>query len=77
MNIERFVNDVVTTLTGKAPDVPIDEDEYGAIVSVKVYGRISSLIGKNGITIDAFRTMLKAIGYNDKHRIKLKIDEQT
>lgn len=77
MNIERFLKDVISHLTGHEPDVTIDEDEFGAVITVVVGGRISSLVGKNGITIDALRTLLKAIGHNGKHRIKLRIDEQT
>lgn len=77
MDIKQFIQDIVSQLTGAPAHVTIEEDESGAIITVAVSGNVPSLIGKNGTTIDALRTILKALGYNGKHRIKLRIDEKT
>lgn len=52
------------------------EDEHGAVITITPKGNVSALIGRSGTTIDAIRTLAKAIGYNGKHRIKVKLDEQ-
>lgn len=77
MNSKDFVRDIVTHLTGEAPDVEAVEDEYGAVISVNAKGRVSSLIGKQGITIESIRVLCKAIGYNGKHRIKVRLHEES
>lgn len=75
MNCKELINDVVTHLSGKAPDIDVVEDEHGAVITLTVHGNTSSVIGKHGATIDAIRTLVKAIGYNGKHRLKIKINE--
>lgn len=76
MNSKDFVSDIAEHLTGSKPDVDLQEDEYGAVITVTPKGNISSLIGRAGSTIDSIRLLAKAIGYNGKHRIKVKIDEK-
>lgn len=75
MDIEQLVKDIVTHLTQHETGVRVEEDEFGAVVTIVISGNVPSLIGKNGTTVDALRTLLKAIGYNGKHRIKLRINE--
>lgn len=75
MNSKDFVRDIVAHLTGEEPDVTAIEDEFGAVITINVKGRVSSLIGKQGVTIEAIRVLCKAIGYNGKHRIKVRIIE--
>lgn len=76
MNSKDFVSDIVLHLTGVKPEVIVDEDEHGAIITIIPKGDVSPIIGRKGATIDAIRVICKAIGYNDKHRIKVKLDEQ-
>jgi predicted RNA-binding protein YlqC (UPF0109 family) len=76
MNTEQLVKDIVTHLTDSTPTVTVDEDEFGAVITIVVGGKISALVGKNGTTIGALRTLLKAVGYNGKHRLKLVLHEQ-
>ena len=77
MNSLDFIADLTEHLTGKKPvSVVVNEDDSGAVITVTPAGNVSSLIGKNGTTIDAIRVLCKAIGYNGKHRIKIKLDEQ-
>jgi len=76
MNSKDFVSDITEHLTGEKPEVDIQEDEYGAILTVTPKGNISALIGRSGITISAIRVLCKAIGFNGKHRIKLNVSEK-
>lgn len=76
MNCKDFLNDTITHLSGERPGIVVNEDEHGAVITLNVRGRVSSIIGKNGSTIDAIRTLAKAIGLNGKHRIKVRIYEQ-
>lgn len=76
MNSKDFVSDIVEHLTGEKPEVSLVEDEYGAVITVTPKGNVSALIGRSGTTIDSIRLLCKAIGYNGKHRIKVKLNEQ-
>lgn len=76
MNSKDFLSDIVTHLTGEKPEIEVQEDASGAIITVTPAGNVSALIGKSGTTIDAIRVLSKAIGYNGKHRVKIKINEQ-
>lgn len=75
MDIKQLVHDIVSHLTGQDTTVTVEEDEQGAVVTIVVGGKVPSLIGKDGTTINALRTLLKAIGINGKHRIKLRVSE--
>ena len=77
MNSKDFVSDITEHLTGEKPEVEVIEDEYGAILTVSPKGNVSALIGRAGSTISAIRVIVKAIGFNGKHRIKLNIDEKS
>lgn len=76
MNSKDFVSQIVEHLTGEKPKVALIEDQDGAVLTVSPTGNVSALIGRKGTTIDAIRTVCKAIGVNGKHRIKVKLDEQ-
>lgn len=75
MECLEFLEGVVTQLTGQKPEIAVDEDQHGAVINMKIGGNIPTLIGKKGANIDAIRTIIKALGYNGKHRIKLRIYE--
>ena len=77
MNCIDFLNDIITHLTGEKPDILVEQDEHGAVITLQVKGNVSPLIGKRGATIDAVRTLAKAIGIEGKHRLKLRIHENT
>lgn len=76
MNSKVFLSDVVEHLTGAKPEIQVDEDASGAVITVTPSGNVSALIGKSGTTIDAIRVLCKAIGYDGKHRVKIKLNEQ-
>lgn len=75
MNSKDFVSEIAEHLTGKKPVVDVQEDEHGAVLTLTPSGNVSALIGRQGSTIDAIRILCKAIGYNGKYRIKLRLDE--
>lgn len=77
MNCIEFLDSIVFHLTGEKPVIEVHEDQYGAVISIKVNGNVSSLIGKQGATINAIRVLVKAIGYNSKHRLMIRINENT
>lgn len=76
MNCKEFLNEIVSHLSGQAPVIDVVEDEHGAVVTLSVKGQVSAVIGRNGMTIDAIRTLATAIGINGKHRIKVRLHEQ-
>lgn len=76
MNCKEFINDIVTHLSGQTPDIDVVEDEHGAVITLTIHGDTSIVIGKHGGTIDAIRTLSKAIGYNGLHRVKLTLNEK-
>lgn len=76
MNATDFLSDIVSHLTGAKPEIEVAEDTSGAVITVTPAGNVSALIGKSGTTIDSIRVLCKAIGYNGKHRVKIKINEQ-
>jgi len=67
---------IVKTILGDQATITHKEDEYGAVITIHPNGSsIASLLGRNGSTIDAIRTLAKVIGINGKHRIKVSIQE--
>ena len=76
MNSKDLVDGIVKTILGDTATVTQIEDEYGSVITIHPNGcSIASLLGRNGTTIDALRTLAKVIGIDGKHRIKLQIEE--
>lgn len=76
MNSKELIDGIVKTILGDKATVTQKEDEYGAVISIHPNGAsIASLLGRNGSTIDAVRTLAKVIGINGKHRVKVQINE--
>lgn len=76
MNSMDLVEGIVKTILGDQATVTQKEDEYGAVITIHPNGTsIASVLGRSGSTIDAIRTLAKAIGINGKHRIKVEIIE--
>ncbi len=54
------------------------QDDLGILLTVRVSERdMGKLIGKNGQTVQALRTLLRIIGGNHSQRINMKILEPT
>lgn len=77
MKVTKFVTDIIAQLSGAEPTVKETVDEDGLVIDITVNGRISNVIGKQGRNIEAIRTLAKAIGHEDNHRIKVKVNEST
>lgn len=77
MNSIELLEGIVITILGEEATVTSKEDEYGAVITVHPNRTsIASLLGRNGSTIDAIRTLAKVIGIDGKHRIKVQIVEE-
>lgn len=77
MNVEEFLRWVVSQLTEETANVNVVEDDRGAVFDVFVTKNIGHLLGKRGSTVDAIRLIMKQVGYNDKHQIKVVIHDET
>ncbi len=77
MKTVTFLTDIVQELTGHQPKVTETKDSYGSIIDIYVEGNVSQLIGKEGKTIEAIRTIAKAVGVDGSHRVKVRINENS
>lgn len=77
MDALELIERTVTQLTGQPAKVSYEEDEHGAVFEIfSPKFSNGSLVGKNRSTIEALRVLAKAIGYNNKHRIKIVLRER-
>lgn len=74
----QFLTYVLSSLVEDRDQLHIDStiDDLGILLTVRVSERdMGKLIGKNGQTVQALRTLLRIIGGNAKQRINMKILE--
>lgn len=76
MDAVSFIRQVIHSLSGEEPDLQFVEDEYGIVVDVWVYGNMGAVLGHSGTHFNAIRWLAKALGYNGKHRVKVRLHEQ-
>mgnify|MGYP001561265338 CR=1 FL=1 len=78
-DIDReFVEYVVQQIVGNPKDVEVVRtvDEMGVLISVKVNPEdMGLLIGKEGSTAKAIRTLARIIGMRNNARVNLRIEE--
>ena len=75
---QEFLEFVVKSLVDRPEDVKIERvvDEMGVLHTLKVNkDDMGQLIGKQGSTIRAIRTLLRIIGLKNHARVNLKIEE--
>ncbi len=75
---KQFVEFIVKSIVGNPDDVNIDRsvDERGVLLTVNVNpSDIGYVIGKQGQTAKAIRTLVKVIGAKNNARVNLKISE--
>ncbi len=75
---QDFVEYVVKAIVNHPEDVKVERmvDEMGVLVSVKVNkDDMGVLIGRQGSTARAIRTLLRVIGTKARARINFKIEE--
>lgn len=73
-----FLEYVVKALVDKPEDVKIDRkvDEMGVLLTLSVSGEdMGKIIGRQGNTAKAMRTLLRVIGMKNNSRVNLKIEE--
>lgn len=73
-----FLEYVVKALTDFPQDVKINRsiDEMGVFITVDVNpGDMGKIIGRDGNTVNAIRTLLRVVGMKNNARVNLKINE--
>jgi len=73
-----FLEYVVKALVDNPSAVKIDRkvDEMGVLINLKVdLADMGKIIGRNGNTAKAIRTLLRVVGMKNNARVNLKIDE--
>jgi predicted RNA-binding protein Jag len=74
MDARELIEKAVAKLAGDTATVRTHEDEHGAVF--EIFSTTNALlVGKQQATINSMRTLAKALGYRDKHRIKVVLRE--
>jgi hypothetical protein len=74
----EFLNYVVKCLVDNPSDVKVDRrvDEMGVLLSLKVHPEdMGQIVGRQGSTARAIRTLVRLIGLKNHARVNLKIEE--
>lgn len=74
----EFVEYVVKMLVDKPEDVKVERkiDEMGVLITLDVHADdMGMVIGREGMTAKALRTLLRVIGARNNARVNLKINE--
>ena len=75
---QEFIEYVAKALVNHPDDVKTNRtlDEMGVLITLKVHPEdMGYIIGKQGQTAKALRTLLKIVGAKQKARLNLKIEE--
>ena len=75
---QEFLENVVKTLVDKPDKVEITRtvDEMGVLLTLKVDQEdMGKIIGRDGNTAKAIRTLLRVVGMKNNARVNLKINE--
>ena len=78
MQDKEFIEYVVKALVDNPNDVKIDRkvDEMGVLITLSVNpADMGKIIGRQGNTAKAIRTLLRVIGMKNNARVNLKINE--
>ncbi len=74
----QYLEGIIKPLTENPDNVRITEttDEMGLLLSVDLHASdMGRIIGKQGATINAIRTLVKQLGFSQKARISIKLNE--
>jgi len=75
---QEFVEYIVKSIVGNPKDVSTDRkvDEMGVLITLKInQADMGYVIGRQGQTARAIRTLLKIVGAKNNARVNLKIEE--
>ncbi len=78
MKDQEFVEYVVKALVDNADKVKVERrvDEMGVLITLDVAGEdMGKIIGRDGATAKALRTLLRVVGMKNNARVNLKINE--
>ena len=78
MTPKDFLSFIINALVTNTDDVIIEqrEDDLGTLLSLKVHKNdMGTIIGKDGKTINAIRTVLRVYGSKADLRVNLKVIE--
>jgi predicted RNA-binding protein YlqC (UPF0109 family) len=78
MKDQEFVEYVVKALVDNPDRVKVDRrvDEMGVLITLDVAGEdMGKVIGRDGATAKALRTLLRVVGMKNNARVNLKINE--
>ena len=75
---KEFLEFVVKSIVDHPDDVMIDRrvDEMGVLLSLKVHAQdMGQVVGRQGATAKAIRSLLRIVGIKGNARVNLKIEE--
>ncbi|MFC1700571.1 KH domain-containing protein [Patescibacteria group bacterium] len=75
---QEFIEFVIKSIVDHVDDVVVERriDEMGVLLTLKVHPEdMGQIIGRQGSTAKAVRTLLRVIGAKNNARINLKIEE--
>ena len=75
---QQFLEYVVKSIVDHPDDVKIDRkvDEMGVLLSLKVHLQdMGQVVGRQGATAKAIRSLLRIVGVKNNSRVNLKIEE--
>lgn len=78
MKDQEFVEYVVKALVDNPEKVKVERrvDEMGVLITLDVAGEdMGKIIGRDGATAKALRTLLRVVGMKNNARVNLKINE--
>jgi uncharacterized protein len=77
-NDQEFLEYVVKSLVDHPEDVKVERkvDEMGVLLSLKVNAQdMGQVVGRQGATAKAIRSLLRIVGVKNNARVNLKIEE--
>ena len=77
-NYQEFLEFLIKSIVDHPEDVKIDRkvDEMGVLLSLKVHPQdMGQVIGRQGSTAKAIRSLLRIVGVKNNARVNLKIEE--
>ena len=78
MNTEKLLEDIITAIVDSPTDIRIESktDDMGILLTLHVAKPdMGKVIGKEGETAKAIRTIIRVVGMKEKARVTVKIAE--
>ena len=75
---QQFLEYLVKSIVDHPDDVKIDRrvDEMGVLLSLRVHAQdMGQVVGRQGATAKAIRSLLRIVGIKNNARVNLKIEE--